>query len=218
MNFTNLLAHYAGLDQRSLENSNPNRVHYNIYSPEGEKALILFEKAVALMKDRSVKKPGDPLGWDYQAGIHGIWNLNYSDPKDQDVITREALAQFAEELGFDTYENVIDGNTVLDNCTHFTSLWNGRWGGSAKVQTLDSSPANFIAWHRLYLQYFEEIVRENLRLSGEEEAESWALPYWAYLNEGEFVMPKLLRKNDSSLYTPYRNPHLNAGIPLQGSL
>ena len=215
MNFTDLLSRFSSSESRSLENANPNRVRYNVYDPEGEKALILFERAVALMKDRSERNPGDPLGWDYQAGIHGIWNLNYSNPN-ADFSSREQLADFAEEYGFDTKNNVLNGNTVLNNCTHFEYMWNGELGGRVIVNTSRSSAssANFIAWHRLYLQYFEEIVRENLRLSGEEEAESWALPYWAYLNEGEFVMPELLRKSDSSLYTPYRNPQLNAGIPL----
>jgi hypothetical protein len=216
-NFSDLLAKYSIPTSRSLENSNPNRVRHNVYSPEGKEALVLFDKAVGLMKERSSNNPADLLGWNYQAGIHGIWNLNYKNPKDGNGWSREKLANFAAKKGFDTRENVLNGNTVLNNCTHFTDMWNGTKlapGTTAKVNNPDASPANFIAWHRLYLQYFEEIARENLRLSGEANAETWALPYWAYLNEEDVLMPDIFRDKGSNLYTPYRNPQLNAGIAL----
>ncbi|WP_341879692.1 tyrosinase family protein [Synechococcus sp. UW140] len=222
MNFSELLSKYSSPENRSLENWNPNRVRHNVYSPEGKEALMLFDKAVGLMKERSSKNQADLLGWNYQAGIHGIWNLDYKNPEDGDGWSREKLADFAEKNGFDSKENVLTGNTVLDNCTHFTRMWNGANldpGTTAKVNNRDSSPANFIAWHRLYLQYFEEIVRENLRLNAKNaedlaNAETWALPYWAYLNEEDILMPEMFRNTGSNLYTPYRNPQLNAGTAL----
>ena len=217
MNFSELLGKYSSSENRSLENWNPNRVRHNVYSPEGKDALLLFDKAVGLMKERSLKNPADLLGWNYQAGIHGIWNLDYEKPDSLQTQTRAQLADFAEEKGFDTRENVLNGNTVLNNCTHFTAMWNGTNltpGTTAKVNNPDASPANFIAWHRLYLQYFEEIARENLRLSGEANTETWALPYWAYLNEEDVLMPDIFRDTGSNLYTPYRNPQLNAGTAL----
>ena len=125
MNFSDLLAKYSIPTSRSLENSNPNRVRHNVYSPEGKEALVLFDKAVGLMKERSSNNPADLLGWNYQAGIHGIWNLNYKNPKDGNGWSREKLANFAAKKGFDTRENVLNGNTVLNNCTHFTDMWNG---------------------------------------------------------------------------------------------
>ena len=94
-NFSDLLAKYSIPTSRSLENSNPNRVRHNVYSPEGKEALVLFDKAVGLMKERSSNNPADLLGWNYQAGIHGIWNLNYKNPKDGNGWSREKLANFA---------------------------------------------------------------------------------------------------------------------------
>jgi len=217
MNFSELLSKYSNSESRNLENWNPNRVRHNVYYPEGEKALALFDKAVGLMKERSLKNPADLLGWNYQAGIHGIWNLDYENPESGQRWNRAKLADFAAQKGFDTKENILNGNTVLSNCTHFADIWNDKDldpGIRAKVNIRDASPANFIAWHRLYLQYFEEIARENLRLSGEASAETWALPYWAYLNEEDVVMPGIFRDTGSNLYTPYRNPQLNAGIAL----
>lgn len=222
MNFSELLSKYSSPENRSLENWNPNRVRHNVYSLEGTEALVLFDKAVGLMKERSLKNPADLLGWNYQAGIHGIWNLDYKNPEDGDGWSRKTLADFAEKNGFDSKENVLTGNTVLDNCTHFTRMWNGTNlapGTTAKVNNPDASPANFIAWHRLYLQYFEEIARENLRLDAKTaedlaNAETWALPYWAYLNEEDVVIPEIFRNTGSNLYTAYRNPQLNAGTAL----
>lgn len=216
MDFSQLLSRFAESESRSLEVSNPGRVRFNVYTEEGEKALVLFEKAVGLMKERSALNPADPLGWSYQAGIHGIWNLDYDQP---DILTGggyEDFVDFAVEKGFDTRENILNGKSVLNNCTHFAAIWNGTAGDviPQQVAIADAAPANFLAWHRLYLQYFEEIARENLRLSGDPDAEIWALPYWAYLNEDQGVMPELLRDSGSSLYTPYRNPSLNEGAPI----
>ena len=215
MDFNQLLSRFAESESRSLETPNFDRVRHNVYTPEGQKALVLFEKAVGLMKERSALNPGDPLGWAYQAGIHGLWNLDIEQPLA--FTNREQLefVDFAVENGFDTRENILNGDTVLNNCTHFAGFWNGSSDLIVQRTTsANGASANFMAWHRLYLQYFEEIARDNLRLSGDPDAESWALPYWAYLNEEETVMPELLRDPESSLYTPYRNPGFNAGASI----
>ena len=217
MDFARLLSRFAETESRSLETSNLDRVRHNVYTPEGKKALALFEKAVGLMKARSARDPGDPLGWAYQAGIHGIWNLDYENPQlfSGQESSGQQFVDFAVENGFDTRKNILNGNTVLNNCTHFAWIWNGGDRSIAQKVTInDASPANFMAWHRLYLQYFEEIVRENLRLSDDPDSETWALPYWAYLNKDQGVMPELLRDPESSLYTAYRNPELNKGTTI----
>ena len=213
MDFTQLLSEYAESKNRSLENPNFSRVRHNVYTSEGEKALALFEKAVGLMKERSAQNQGDPLGWSYQAGIHGLWNLDYEQP--DKLSNSQEFVDFAVANGFDTRENILNGNTVLNNCTHFDYFWNGSPRSiTQKTASNNGGPANFMAWHRIYLQYFEEVARENLRLSGDPDAETWALPYWAYLNEDQAVMPELLRDPKSALYTPYRNPDFNAGTSI----
>ena len=214
MNFNQLLSIYDDPENRSLENPNLDRVRHNVYTPEGEKALKLFDKAVGLMKERSTQNKADPMGWDYQAGIHGIWNLDYEQPNElRDV---QEFVDFAVDNGFDTRENILNGDTVLNNCTHFANIFNGTKNLiRQRTSSIDGSRANFLAWHRLYLQYFEEIARENLRISGDPESETWALPYWAYMNEEQPFMPELLRDPESMLYTNYRNPGLNAGTSIR---
>ena len=215
MNFSELESQYAESENQSLENPNLDRVRHNIYTPEGEKALKLFDKAVGLMKERSAKNKADPMGWDYQAGIHGIWNLNYEKP--DTLESNQAFVDFAVDNGFDTRENMLNGDTVLNNCTHFAYMFNGSPGNviSKRTTSIEGSHANFLAWHRLYLQYFEEIARENLRISGDPDSETWALPCWAYMNEEQPFMPELLRDPESNLYTPYRNQELNEGTSIR---
>ena len=161
MDFNQLLSRFAESESRSLETPNFDRVRHNVYTPEGQKALVLFEKAVGLMKERSALNPGDPLGWAYQAGIHGLWNLDIEQPLA--FTNREQLefVDFAVENGFDTRENILNGDTVLNNCTHFAGFWNGSSDLIVQRTTsANGASANFMAWHRLYLQFFEEIVRD----------------------------------------------------------
>ena len=52
----------------------------------------------------------------------------------------------------------------------------------------------FLPWHRMYLYRFEEIVRFFL---SDEEAETWALPYWNYTNSsvtGSRALPPAFRE------------------------
>ena len=51
MNYSQLLSLYADSENHSLENPNLDQVRHNVYSPEGEKALKLFDKAVGLMTE-----------------------------------------------------------------------------------------------------------------------------------------------------------------------
>jgi len=76
----------------------------------------------------------------------------------------------------------------------------------------------FLPWHRMYVLYFEQIIRE---VSGEPK---FTLPFWDYTGpysaagNNYSVMPKqFLLKDDpvfGSLYRPDRNPNSNAGKPV----
>jgi hypothetical protein len=61
----------------------------------------------------------------------------------------------------------------------------------------------FWAWHRMYLYWFERIVRS---LSGDS---NWALPYWNWTSETKLPAP--FRNTSSNLYTPNRDPNINNG-------
>ncbi len=75
----------------------------------------------------------------------------------------------------------------------------------------------FVSWHRIFLYYFEEIVRSFIKeLHGPEAAGAWALPYWNYCRGGEYAtLPEAFRqpadRSSNPLYVEERNPLINAG-------
>lgn len=74
----------------------------------------------------------------------------------------------------------------------------------------------FLPWHRLYLYYFERIVRSVvLSQSGPED---WALPYWNYdAGDDSNTLPPSFREQtlpdgtQNPLFVADRNPTINAG-------
>jgi tyrosinase len=76
-------------------------------------------------------------------------------------------------------------------------------------------PNNFLPWHRMYLYYFEQIVRD---VSGEK---AFTLPYWNYSTPDQKIRgvlpPEFTREQDplyQSLYVGKRNPGVNQGQPI----
>lgn len=77
--------------------------------------------------------------------------------------------------------------------------------GCVSWNTCEHGTEFFWSWHRMYLYYFEKIVR---RYSGDY---GWALPYWNWQLSSERQLPAMFRDTSSVLYTPNRNPGINAG-------
>jgi hypothetical protein len=71
--------------------------------------------------------------------------------------------------------------------------------------TCEHGTVFFWSWHRMYLYYFEKIVR---RMSGDY---GWALPYWNWQLSTERTLPPMFRDTTSPLYTSHRNATINAG-------
>jgi tyrosinase len=82
----------------------------------------------------------------------------------------------------------------------------------------------FLPWHRIYLYWFEAIVRAALDEVDEVEQDvkdNWALPYWNYGRGGRFASlpqafldPKLPDGTDNGLFTVQRKRSINSGQPL----
>ncbi|MEA2551855.1 MAG: hypothetical protein QOJ65_31, partial [Fimbriimonadaceae bacterium] len=72
----------------------------------------------------------------------------------------------------------------------------------------------FLPWHRMYVMYFEDLVRE---VSGNAD---FALPYWHYssvvLKSGPIIPEPFLDPGDATnaLWRPDRNPGPNGGKPI----
>lgn len=71
----------------------------------------------------------------------------------------------------------------------------------------------FFSWHRMYLWYFERIVR---RLSGDP---TWALPFWDWENPSQRVLPSMFRTPSTAnpLFVANRGPGWNAGSSSLGA-
>lgn len=63
----------------------------------------------------------------------------------------------------------------------------------------------FWSWHRMYLYWFERIIR---KMSGDN---NWALPYWNWTLTTERTLPAPFRDTTSVLYTLNRDPAMNNG-------
>lgn len=98
-----------------------------------------------------------------------------------------------------------NGDQFLNQCQHFCWF--------------------FLPWHRLYLYYFERIVRAAVQSVDEvsdETKAAWALPYWNYERDEQsrslppaFRAPTLAGTTDANpLFITQRKPGRNAGTPL----
>jgi len=90
-----------------------------------------------------------------------------------------------------TYQAAIHGTTL----TPVLTAWN----------TCHSDPKFFWSWHRMYLYWFERIVR---KYSGMYD---WALPYWDWANPAQRQLPPAFRVVGSALHDPTRNAAMNNG-------
>ena len=82
----------------------------------------------------------------------------------------------------------------------------------ASWNTCHTDPTFFWAWHRMYLYFFERIVR---KYSGMYD---WAVPFWDWTNPAELPLPAPFRDSASLLFDATRKPVINGGAPLSTSL
>jgi hypothetical protein len=93
-----------------------------------------------------------------------------------------------------TYQAAIHGTTV----SHYPSSY--PWN------TCQHNSYFFWSWHRMYLHYFERIVRKISRNA------KWTLPYWNYTSPSERQLPAPFRDPSSELYVSSRDPAMNSGV------
>jgi len=89
------------------------------------------------------------------------------------------------------YQAAIHGTTLTNNLT----AWN----------TCEHGSYFFWPWHRMYLYWFERIIR---KMCGNP---CWALPYWDWSSPTERQLPPMFRDTTSELYTSHRNTAMNNG-------
>ena len=90
-----------------------------------------------------------------------------------------------------TYQAAIHGTTL----TPVQTAWN----------TCHIDPRFFWSWHRMYLYWFERIVRKHAGMY------DWAIPYWDWANPAQRQLPPAFRVVGSALHDPSRNAAMNDG-------
>jgi len=204
----------------SLEQGDPTFVRHGAHTEAGAAAIDLYRIAVDVMKDLP---NSHPFSWRVQAGIHGTFWTTVLQLK-QGMIDKGFMTVEEADEAFASWE------VVLNNCNHWVKLWSDAQGTDPSTPTPNFSVV-FIAWHRLYIQSFEKVVRQILinekakpdSIFATELAnanvETWALPYWDYRTPASSALPQGFRdpshnERPNALYTDIRGADINAGVPL----
>ncbi|MEJ2817973.1 tyrosinase family protein [Caulobacter sp. CCG-8] len=165
---------------------------YSATSPQGKAMLVKYAKAVDIMRNQI--PAGDPRHWNFQWYTHWIpgsanWN--------QAVQTKNQMLQ------------QIYGSQPSYNRDLASAMWD-----SCQPHSYDpSNPtrflgAYFLPWHRWFVYYFEQIIRNVLQDA------SFTLPYWDYLQGSVAALsipPEFYTNTSSPLYKPNRNTWVNQG-------
>lgn len=137
---------------------------------------------------------------------HNVWTLAAGDPAVADYAkaVEVMMARSGDDPTSWTYQAAMHGTHTSPAKT----LWNGCQHGTWF----------FLAWHRLFIYYFEAIVRAAVVEAG--GAADWALPYWDYGSGGQQATLPITFRNakvngsKNPLYVAARAPGINAGLAL----
>jgi hypothetical protein len=175
-----------------------------VNGPDGAKRLASLEKAIAKMRSLD-NSPPDSVdfrrSWKYWANIHG-----YLGPTSK-FKTVEFQKDRLNSLGLSQFLPYLLGTTDkpgFQDQTPPDAIANTVWA------TCQHSPPgkqlNFFGWHRMYLYYFERV----LRWAANDPA--LTLPYWDYTDPAQTALPDAFQDTNSPLYEWRRSEALNEGL------
>lgn len=157
------------------------RVRHNAYSTEGKAMLQKYKDAVARMMNTSVTPEQSPLAWTFQ------WYTHWCGPGKASELNR-------------IYPSPSPQRTLADE------MWN-----TCQAHGPGEREDFFLPWHRMFVYYFEEIIREK------SSDPSFTLPYWNYSNAAQGAIPPEFAVTSSPLYRANRNPGVNTGAKIPPS-
>jgi peroxiredoxin/N-acetylneuraminic acid mutarotase len=163
-------------------------IRYDVKSPEGQKMLEKYAKAITIMRELPDHDPHSWNWWWYTHWIKGppafLWEPSRTRKTDVIASLPANVQSFAE------------------------AAWDG-------CQAHPYNPDNpeqyqqwyFLPWHRLFLYQFEQTVREVLH------DDDFTLPYWNPVtgNEADLSLPAIFRDPGSPLFDSTRWPWVNGG-------
>ncbi|PYE52057.1 tyrosinase family protein [Deinococcus yavapaiensis] len=125
-----------------------------------------------------------------------VWVLSANDPWDP-ILTWYARA--VQELRTRLISDPTSWGYLA--AMHGTDQATGTWPKDAPWNACQHNSWYFLPWHRMYLHYFETVVRQTIiQLGGPAD---WALPYWDYSDT--------TRLSVLTLPTAFREPSLPSG-------
>jgi tyrosinase len=160
---------------------------YSIQSGPGKEMLAILAGAVTKMRAAA---EGDPRSWVFQWYTHLVKGSDENlDANKQNELDR-------------IYQDATDSNRKIAE-----AMWN-----TCEPHMNDTMGDFFLPWHRMYLFYFEQIVRA---VTGEAH---FTLPYWDYTDPGQRSLPVEFRRPRDPVWGPlffgHRWPRINAGKPI----
>jgi tyrosinase len=159
-------------------------VRSEAYSPQGQVMLKTYAEAVEKMMNTG---EGEPVGWLFQWYTHWVKG------------STSKSAEITRVYGASAGANKDLAQDMWDTC---------QAHGPSEDENF------FLPWHRMFVYYFEEIVRHVV------SPKPFALPYWNYstaANARHGIMPPEFRTPNTtanSLYRTSRNSAPNVGTPI----
>jgi hypothetical protein len=175
----------------STDGSKKVHIRYNVNSPEGQKMLAKYARAVDIMRTLPDDDTRSWTWWWYTHWIKGppafLWDFARKKKTEVVALLPPEKRETAE------------------------AVWNG-----CQAHPYDPTDPEhyqqwyFLPWHRLMLYEFEGVIREVLH------DEDFTLPYWNPVTEnpGDLVVPAVFRQPGTTLYNATRWFWVNGGEPL----
>jgi hypothetical protein len=168
-----------------------------INGTDGAKRLASLQTAIAKMRslDQSPQNSADyRRSWQYWANIHGYYGSKSPDGTIADQKQYLSDHGMAGQLSY--YNGIID-QSAPDAIAE--KIW------ATCEHSGDTQALNFFGWHRMYLYYFERVLRW---AAGDD---TLRLPYWDYTDPVHESLPAEFQSKTSALYDSRRDPGLNTG-------
>ncbi|HWX84987.1 MAG TPA: tyrosinase family protein [Xanthobacteraceae bacterium] len=174
-----------------------------ISGPDGARRLASLTAAVTKMKSLDATDPvQDPVNyrrsWHYWANIHGYYGSQSPDGTVQQQIDFLNANGFAQDVKY--YDGTASGGPPITDQTPPDDIAQKIW---ATCEHGDD--ANFFGWHRMYLYYFERVLRWAAN------DDTLRLPYWDYTDPTQEAIPAAFQDIASALYDTKRQPGINDG-------
>jgi hypothetical protein len=177
-----------------------------ISGPDGATRLASLVNAITKMKSLDATDPvQDPVNyrrsWHYWANIHGYYGSQSPDGTVEDQISFLRSRGFAQDVKY--YDGTAGAGAPITDQTPPDAIAQMVW---ATCEHGDDS--NFFGWHRMYLYYFERVLRWAAN------DDTLRLPYWDYTDSTQEAMPAAFQDVASVSTTPSANRLSTTAAPL----